>query len=154
MSDGLRSGDLGAGWEETTRALEAVQADLSRTVPDAPNVVLWWGDTTPGGGHLQRGGGRERRWAYVGKTDGWRFGASAGFELPRDYASAVMDIAADLSDAIIDTFLGYYAYWPHCPTDDRPLTVHVDPERRCWWVCLDRDHTVAEVGNLSAARAD
>jgi hypothetical protein len=147
----LHFGDLGPGWEETTRALAAVQADLARTVPAAPEIVMWSSDSTPAGEHLPQADNRERRWAYVGKADGWHFGAGGGFELPRNYASAVVDVAAELSDAIIDTFLGYYAYWPHCPTDDRPLTVRVDAEQRCWWVCLDGGHTVAPVGQLPAA---
>src|SRR3954447_4977016 len=53
-------------------------------------------------------------------------GANGGFELPRDYSEAMVENATEVSDAIADTLLGYYAYWPHCPEDDHLLTVHVD----------------------------
>jgi hypothetical protein len=70
--------------------------------------------------------------------------------LPRQYAAAVVEIANDVSDAIADTMLGYYAYWPHCPEDDHLLTVRVDEREGCWWFCRDRKHTVAEIGQLPA----
>ncbi len=36
----LRINDLGPGWEETERALAAVQADFSATIDDAPTLIL------------------------------------------------------------------------------------------------------------------
>jgi hypothetical protein len=143
----LHLDDLGPGWEGATRALADVQHDLSRTVAHAPTIKLLWRDLSEDD-DVSSAEPSERRWAYVGKGPDWYFGANGGFELPRDYASAVVEIATDLSDAIADTLLGYFAYWPHCPDDDHLLTVHMDERRRCWWVCRDRAHAVAEIGQL------
>lgn len=145
--DDLNQDDLGPGWEETERALAAVQADFSRTVPDAPTLVLLWRDADPECGSAEDDV-PDGRWAYVGKSDVWYFGANGGFPLPRDYASAVEAIADEVSGAVADTLLGFYGYWPHCPDDDRLLEVQLDSNRRCWWVCPSRDHLVAEIGHL------
>ena len=147
MSLGLRSDPLGPGWEGATRALADVQRDLARTVADAPTIKLLWRDLNKDD-DISSGQPPDRRWAYVGKGPDWYFGANGGFEPSRDYASAVVEIACDLSDAIADTLLGYFAYWPHCPEDDHLLTVDVDDQNRCWWVCRDRAHAVAEIGRL------
>jgi hypothetical protein len=146
--DDLTVEELGPGWEETERALADVQADLSRTVPDAPNLVLLWRNADPGRGSDEQDA-RHGRWAYVGKARDWYFGAG-GFALPREYAMAVCAIASDVSDAVVDTLLGYHDYWPHCPKDDYILEVRMDPGGRCWWVCRSGNHTVAEVGRLPA----
>ena len=152
MTFNLNLGDLGPGWEQTERALADLQADLSRTVPDAPTVILLWrevdeDDEDDDWSDLNE---PDERWAYVGKAADWYFGANGGFALPRDYASAVSAIADQLSDAIIDALLGYLAYWPHCPVDDHLLGAQVDAAKRCWWVCPHGEHTVAGVGHLRA----
>ena len=147
----LNLGDLGPGWDETERALADVQADFSRTVPDAPTLVLLWREADPECGS-DEWGAPDGRWAYVGKSGSWYFGANGGFALPRDYTSAVQAIAAEVSDAVVDTLLGRYDYWPHCPDDDHLLEVQLDSDRRCWWSCRLGNHVVAEVGHLSTPR--
>lgn len=67
-------------------------------------------------------GGRERRWAGV--TGARR--CERRLRATARPSSAVMDVATNLSDAIVDAFLGYYVYWPHCPTNDRLLAVGVE----------------------------
>ena len=150
--DGLTLGNLGLGWEEVDRALADIQADLSRTVTDSPTLVLLWreldadrdGDDALAGEYL----GADARRVFVGKGQDWYYGSDGGVALVRDYPSAVMGLAEQVSDAIADTLLGYYAYWPHCPADDHPLTVHTDVRGRCWWVCIYAQHIVDEVGRL------
>ncbi|GAA4693271.1 hypothetical protein [Nocardioides conyzicola] len=146
-TDELTIDDLGPGWEETKRALDAVQADLSRTVPGAPRLLLLWRNADPTRASNEADV-PDGRWAYIGKARDWYFGANGGFALPREYANAVQAIASDVSDAVVDTLLGYYAYWPHCPDDDCALEVRLDAERRCWWSCRAGDHNVGEVGHL------
>lgn len=147
--DDLTLDGLGPGWEETERALADVQADLSRTVPEAPTLVLLWRTADPESEEFDAPDGR---WAYVGKARTWYFGANGGFALPRQYALAVHAIASEVSDAVVDTLLGYRDYWPHCPVDSHILEVRMDSDQRCWWVCDSGNHTVAEVGHLPAPR--
>jgi hypothetical protein len=145
--DDLRLDDLGPGWEETKRALVDIQADLSRTVPGAPQLLLLWRNADPNRGSNEFEA-PDGRWAYVGKARDWYFGANGGFALPRAYAEAVQAIASDVSDAVVDTLLGDRDYWPHCPNDNYILGVRLDAELRCWWSCRKGDHAVAEVGHL------
>ena len=152
--DGLTLDDLGLGWEQVNRALATIQADFSRTVPDAPTLVLLWrtldrdrdGSDALATHYL----GPDARRFFVGKARDWYCGADGGVVLARDYPSAVLGLADQLSDAVADTLLGYYAYWPHCPADDHLLTVHADVRGRCWWICAHARHIIAEVGNLPA----
>ncbi len=92
--------------------------------------------------------GPDARMAFVGKSRDWYHGASGGFALEGNYPSAVLGIADQLSDAVVDSFLGYRDYWPHCPTDEHLLTVLTDVGGRCWWACITAWHIVAEVGHL------
>jgi hypothetical protein len=154
--DGLTLNDLGPGWEEVNRAQASIQADFSRTVTDAPTLMLLWRELD-----ADRDGsdalaveclGPDARRVFVGKARDWYYGADGGVVLARDYPSAVLGIAQQVSDAVADTLLGYYAYWPHCPADDHTLTVHADVRGRCWWVCTHAQHIVAEVGDLPGVR--
>jgi hypothetical protein len=156
--DGLTLEDLGPGWEQVDRALADIQADFSRTVSDAPKLLLLWRELD-----VDRDGsdamaavcvGPGARIAFVGKSRDWYHGASGGFVLEGNYPSAVLGIADQLSDAVVDTFLGYREYWPHCPTDDHLLTVLADVSGRCWWACIQARHIVAEVGQLSSVGDD
>ena len=147
MSADLKLDDLGPGWEETACALAALQADLSRTVTEAPTLVLLWREAEEDS-ERALADKLGSRWAYIGKGAHWYYGADGGFELPRGYAEAVEEIADELADAIADTLLGYYAYWPHRPTDDHPLSARQDADQKCWWICDRGGHTVAEVGQL------
>ncbi len=132
---------LGPGWEQTERALAVVQADLSRTVPDAPTLMLLWYDDE------QRG----HRHAFVGKAVDWYFGADGGFELVQDYGGAVFDIAEQVQAAVADNLLGYLWAWPLCPNDGRLLSVRVDKQDNCTWVCDHGcGHLVGAVGRLGA----
>lgn len=151
--DGLTIDSLGPGWEQVDRALADIQADLSRTVPDAPTLVLLWRALDP-----ERGGsdalameylGPNARRVFVGKARDWYYGAEGGVVLRGDYPSAVLDLADQVSGAVVDTLFGHYAYWPHCPTDDRLLTVHADVAGQCWWVCTHGQHIVSKVGHLT-----
>jgi hypothetical protein len=135
----LRINDLGPGWEGADVALAAVQADLSRTVHDAPQLMLLWYDDEETG----------TRQAYVGKSADWYYGADGPFELEREYHSAVVSIAGQVQDAIADTLLGYYAFWPHCPHHEYPLHISSDNAGAYTWVCSrDGGHAVSEVGRL------
>jgi hypothetical protein len=135
----LRINDLGQGWEETERALAAAQADFSATIDDAPTLILLWRDGEDG----------EERHGYVGKAADWYFGADGGFELSRDYAESVMDIADQVQGAVADNLLGQLWAWPLCPDDERLLTARRDGDGRCIWVCQHRDgHVVSEIGSL------
>jgi hypothetical protein len=134
--------DLGEGWDQTVAALAAVQADLSRTVNDAPRLVLLWSDELSD--ELQG----EGRHAYVGKSLSWYFGAGGGFELPRDYVSALLEIVDQLQDAIVDTLLGMHTFWPICPVHGKPLRAD-QRDGTPVWICGSSDeHVLAEVGQL------
>lgn len=148
--DGLTVDDLGPGWEATERALSDIQADLSRTVADAPALLLLWRNADPVQDSTEFEA-PDGRWAYVGKARDWYFGANGGFALPRDYAMALLAIASDVADAIVDGLLGHHDYWPQCPNDNYILEVDTDSEQRCWWSCQSGDHVVAEVGLLSGS---
>jgi hypothetical protein len=156
--DGLTLGGLGFGWEQVDRALADIQVDFSRTLPDAPTLVLLWRELDvehdESDAMAAEYVGRNARIAFVGKSRDWYQGASGGLILTRDYPSAVLGIADQLSDAVVDSLLGYREYWPHCPTDDHLLTVHADVAGRCWWVCAQARHIVAEVGHLSSIGDD
>lgn len=136
----LRTDDLGPGWEQASQALHDLQADLSRTVPDAPMLMLLWYQTSEGGRH-----------AYVGKAVDWYFGASGGFDLSPRYVEAVIDLAEELRGAIQDNLLGYLSDWPLCPDDGWPLTVSVNAHQTCLWVCDHGEHSLGKVGQLRAA---
>jgi hypothetical protein len=138
----LRVDDLGEGWDQPVAALVAVQADLSRTVHDAPRLVLLWSD------ELSDEPESDGRRAYVGKSLSWYFGASGGFELPREYGSAVLEIVDQLQDAIVDSLLGMRTFWPICPAHGKPLRAdHRDGT--AVWICGSADeHVLAEVGQL------
>lgn len=138
---GLHTERLGLGWEHTERALADVDGDLSRTVADAPQLILLWYDDTE----------RECRHAYVGKSVDWFYGADGGFDLSSDYADSVVDIANEVQGAVADNLLGYLWAWPLCPTDGRLLTISVKEDRTCYWVCgYSGGHVVARVGELGA----
>src|SRR3954468_2914590 len=133
------------------RAFTDVQRDLSRTVADAPSIKLLWRGLDGDDDEVRRAPrGLSGDGPNVGKGADCYFGANGGFELPRDYSEAMVENATEVSDAIADTLLGYYAYWPHCPEDDHLLAVHVDEHEHCRWVRRDRNHTVAEIGQLPA----
>lgn len=88
--------DLGTGWEEAERALQALQADLLATEPAAPKIVLLWTDEP-----------REAyRQAFLGKSADWFFGANGGFELSREYVRALQGIAGQVQEAVADSMLG------------------------------------------------
>src|SRR3954451_5505435 len=92
----LRTGELGPAWEQTSAALACLQADLSRTVKDAPHLILLWHEREDG-----------RRIAYLGKSADWYYGAGGGFELSRHYVEALLDLAHELREAVQDNLLGY-----------------------------------------------
>lgn len=93
----LRLDDLGPGWEGAARALADVQRDLSTTVAGAPSIKLLWHGLDEDGEGDEAGPAEVslRRWAYVGKAADWYFGANGGFELPRGYADAAVEIATE-----------------------------------------------------------
>jgi hypothetical protein len=137
----LRTQRLGDGWEQTERALADLGADLSRTVPDAPKLMLLWYDDAE----------QDRRHAYVGKAADWYYGAEGGFDLSPDYTDSVLNIAHEVQGAVADNLLGYLWAWPLCPTDRRLLSVSVQEDRTCFWVCGYGDgHVVAKVGDLGS----
>jgi hypothetical protein len=145
----LRLGDLGPGWEGATAALAAVQADLTRTVPDAPTLVLLWtereDDLWPTG----------VRHAYVGKSRSWYFGANGGFPLHPTYTEALLAIVEDVQDAVVDSLLGPRGYWPHCPVHTDLLVptwpTRQNPQVRWWCGREGAGHALAEIGSLGVS---
>jgi hypothetical protein len=133
----LQINGLGPGWEQVEDALAAVQADLSRTVDEAPQLMLLWYDREDG-----------QRHAYVGKAADWYFGSNGGFELGRHYVEALVDIADEVREAINDSLLGDRWDWPLCPQDGWTLSVAVDGYQTCSWVCSQGGHDLGEVGRL------
>lgn len=92
--------------------------------------------------------GADARVAFVGKARDWYYVSNGGVALSTDYPSAVLGLADQLSDAVVDSLLGDRGYWPHRPADDHLLTAVTDVAGRCWWACMTARHIVAEVGEL------
>ncbi|MGN6609756.1 MAG: hypothetical protein ACTHMS_22435 [Jatrophihabitans sp.] len=131
---------LGPGWHETERALSDIRADFTRTIQDAPPLLLLW--------HELDGG---QRWGYVGKALDWYFGADGGFQLSPNYIESVIDLANQVRGAVNDNILGYLTDWPLCPDDGWPLHVLTRPSGGCYWHCRHGDHDIAELGRLNAS---
>ena len=116
-------GNVGVGWEDADEALALIQADLSRTVLDAPILGFAW--------TVDESGQRD---VFVGKGPDWFFGANGGLHLGDGVPAAIVGLTEALQDAIVDTLLGYYSYWPKCPEDDGQLHARiVDGQAR--WLC-------------------
>jgi hypothetical protein len=132
-------GPLGDGWEFAEAALALVQADLSRTVVDAPVLGFFVRDDEWRG-----------RVLYVGKGPQWYFGEELYLE--GDVVSATVEIAASVQDAIVDSLLGYRTFWPKCPHDGFPLYAH-SMEDAAEWVCTKEYlHRFGVVGDLRLDR--
>lgn len=102
-------------------------------------MLLWY---------QRREGGRH---AYLGKAIDWYHGASGGLDLSPHYVVAVIDLADELRSAIQDDLLGSLSDWPLCPQDGWPLTISVNADQTCLWVCDHGRHTLGEVGHLLAS---
>jgi len=131
-------GNLGVGWEYAEEALALVQADLTRTVADAPTLGFAW----------QEDDGR--RVVYVGKGPDWYFGGNGGLYLGDGAVPAVAAIAEAVQDAIVDNLLGYRTFWPRCPDDGGPLSVRV-VGARARWLC-DQKGLVTDFGEVGQLR--
>lgn len=130
-------GKLGQGWEFADAALALVQADLSRTVADAPTLGFAW--------HEDRGRGRV---VYIGKGPDWYGGAHGAVFLGTDVATAVTGIAEAVQDAMVDNLLGYRTFWPKCPHDGGPVAAQVVNGQARWLCDRGVSHDLGAVGEL------
>lgn len=130
-------GNLGEGWEFADAALALVQADLTRTVADAPTLGFAWHDA----------GGRGRV-VFIGKGPDWFSTANGELFLGADVASAAAGIAEAVQDAMVDNLLGYRTFWPLCPRDGGPLTAQVVQGQARWLCDRGAAHDLGAVGEL------
>jgi hypothetical protein len=130
-------GNLGEGWEAAEEALALIQADLSRTVADAPALGFAW--------TVDQSGQRD---VFVGKGPDWYFGANGGLHFGDGVAAAIVGIAEAVQDAIVDTLLGYYTYWPKCPEDGGQLHAEVVGGQARWLCDKNTRRDFGAVGDL------
>jgi hypothetical protein len=137
----VRWGDLGPGWEPAELALTLVQADLSRTVQDAPPLGFAWTQDAHG-----------ERTLHVGKGLDWYQGNPL-YDLDRqNVPHAAVQIIEALQDAVVDGLLGDRTFWPRCPEDGGPLDGQV-VDGVATWVCLRHEsHEHGAVGELGLDR--
>lgn len=114
-----------------------LQADLSRTLPDAPRIST-----------LQAGP-PNGRFALVSGTPGRVFTANGGVSTHCDAPTLLARFATELTDAIAAGVFGHRAAWPVCPDHDSPLTPRRDGDE-VFWACrgVPDGHTIARIGSL------
>jgi hypothetical protein len=127
---------LGDGWQHAEQVLALVQADLSRTLPDAPELGFAWYDQP-----------QVDRAVFVGKGPDWVFGANGPLHRRSGIADAAAELAEAVQDAIVDSLLGYRSFWPTCRRDGGPLTAEVS-DGKARWSCRSHGHEHGAVGEL------
>jgi hypothetical protein len=134
-------GNMGEEWEYAQEALALIQADLTRTVADAPALGFAWQEDAWG-----------ERDVFVGKGPDWYFGANGGLYLGDGVVAATVGLAEAVQDAIVDTLLGYYTFWPKCPEDGGPLHARVVHGQARWLCDKGASRDFGAVGELRLDR--